>query len=155
MKHWLMMQNFTALNTMYRKTPGKQTTYRSPAGNEKQIDHIIIKRRHLKFNEDAEANDMIDMGSGHRCVMATFAITTPKKDGLSPQNKKKDKLETTRQDIRKQTDKKTGKEESELETRYQEIIEKIKEKAEAAKKELSQSEEKPMKQKKQQHKQKV
>ena len=44
MKHWLMLQNFTALNTMYRKNPGKQTTYRSPKGNEKQIDYIIIKK---------------------------------------------------------------------------------------------------------------
>ena len=35
MKQWLMLQNFTALNTMYRKTPGKQTTYRSPKGTAK------------------------------------------------------------------------------------------------------------------------
>ena len=62
-----MMHNFTALNTMYSKTPGKQTTYRSPKGNEKQIYYIIIKRRHLKYNKDAEANDMIHMGSDHRC----------------------------------------------------------------------------------------
>ena len=82
MKHWLMLQNFKALNTMCRKTLGKQTTYRSPKGNEKQIDCIIIKRGHLKYNKDAEANDMIHMGSDHRCVMATFVITTPKKDGL-------------------------------------------------------------------------
>ena len=60
----------------------------------------------------------------------------------------KDMLDTTKQVIRKQTDKKTGKEESELEKRYQEIIRKIKEKAEAANKELSQSKETPMKQKK-------
>ena len=52
-----------------------QTTYRSPTGNEKQIDYILIKRRHLKYNKDAEANDMIHMGSDHRCVMATFTIT--------------------------------------------------------------------------------
>ena len=35
--------------------------------NEKQIDCIIIKRKHLKFNKDAETNDMILMGSDHRC----------------------------------------------------------------------------------------
>ena len=40
---------------MYRKTSGKQTTYRSPKGTEKQIDYILIKRRHLKYNKDAEA----------------------------------------------------------------------------------------------------
>ena len=49
------------------KTPQKQTTFRSPKGNEKQID----------YNKDAEANDMIYMGSDHRCVMETFTITTP------------------------------------------------------------------------------
>ena len=38
MKHWLMLQGYTALNTMYRKTPEKQTTCRSPKSNEKQID---------------------------------------------------------------------------------------------------------------------
>ena len=75
MKHWLMLQGFTALNTMYRTILGKQTTYRSPKGNEKQIDYIRTKRRHLKHTKDAEANDMIHMGSDHRCVMATFTIT--------------------------------------------------------------------------------
>ena len=74
MKQWLMIQNFTALNTMYRKTHGKQTTYRSPKGTEKHIDYILIKRRHLTYSKDAEANDMIHMGSDHRCVMATFLI---------------------------------------------------------------------------------
>ena len=55
----------------------KQTTFRSPKGNEKQIDYILTKRRYLRYNKDAEANDMIHMGSDHRCVMATFTITTP------------------------------------------------------------------------------
>ena len=92
---------------MYRKTLGKQTTYRSPKGNEKQFDYIIIKRRHLKYNEDAEANGMIHMGSDHRCAMTTFVITSPKKDGH--RKTKKDKLETTKPDIRKQPGEKTGK----------------------------------------------
>ena len=79
LKHWLMIQGYTALNTMYRKTPQKQTTFRSPKGNEKQIGFILTKRRYLRDNKDAEANDMIHMGSDHRCVMATFTITTPEK----------------------------------------------------------------------------
>ena len=81
MKHWLMLQSITALNTMYRKNPGKQTTYRSSKRNEKQIDYITTERTHLKYNKDAEANDMFQMGSDHRCVMATLMITTPKRDG--------------------------------------------------------------------------
>ena len=44
MKQWLMIQNFAALNTMYRKTLGKQTTYRSPEGTEKQFDYIIDQK---------------------------------------------------------------------------------------------------------------
>ena len=68
LKQWLMIQNFTALNTMYRKTSGKQTTCRSPTETEKQIDYIFVKRRHLKFWKDAEANDMIHRGSDHRYV---------------------------------------------------------------------------------------
>ena len=28
----------------------------------------------MRYNKDAEANDMIHMGSDHRCVMATFTI---------------------------------------------------------------------------------
>ena len=79
MKHWLMLQEYTALNTMYRKTHQKQTTFTSPKGNEKQIDYILTKRRYLRYNKDAEANDMIHMGSDHTCVMATFTIITPGK----------------------------------------------------------------------------
>ena len=44
MKHWLMLQDYTALNTMYRKTPQKQMTFISPKGNEKRIDYILTKR---------------------------------------------------------------------------------------------------------------
>ena len=81
MKHWLMLQGYTTLNTMYRKTPQEQTTFISPKGNEKQIDYILTKRRYLRQKKDAEANDIIHMGSGHRCVMATFTITTSGKNG--------------------------------------------------------------------------
>ena len=38
---WLMIQNFTALNTMYRKTLEKQATYRMSEGTEKQLDYIL------------------------------------------------------------------------------------------------------------------
>ena len=60
---------------MYRKTPQKQTTFISPKGNAKQIDYILTKRRYLRHNKNAEANDMIHVGSDHRCVMATITIT--------------------------------------------------------------------------------
>ena len=75
-----MLQDYTVLNTMYRKTLQKQMTFISPKGNEKQIDYILTKRRYLRYNKDAEANDMIHMGSDHRCVMATFTSTMPGKN---------------------------------------------------------------------------
>ena len=62
-----------------QKDTSEQTTFVSPTGNEKRIDYILTKRRHLRHNKDAEANDMIHMGSDHRCVMATFTITMPGK----------------------------------------------------------------------------
>ena len=45
MKHCLMLQEYTALNTMYSKTPQKQTTFISPKGNEKQIDYIFNQEK--------------------------------------------------------------------------------------------------------------
>ena len=74
---------------MFRKTPQKQTSFVSPKGKEKQIDYTLAKRTYLRNVKDAEANDMIHMGSGHRCVMATFLINTPeKKTNVRRENKK-------------------------------------------------------------------
>ena len=39
--------------------------------------------------KDAEANDMIHMGSDHRCVMATFLINMPGNDNHAKNMKKK------------------------------------------------------------------
>ena len=74
-----MLNDYSALNTMFRKTPQKQTTFVSPKGKEKQIDYILTKKRYLRNVKDAEANDMIHMGSDHRCVMATILINMPEK----------------------------------------------------------------------------
>ena len=53
MKHWLMIQTFTALNTMCRRTLGKQTTYRSLEGTEKANKD---KHRITKQNSRAHKN---------------------------------------------------------------------------------------------------
>ena len=70
MKQWLI-QNFMALNTLYRKTPGTQTTCKSPEGTEKQIDYILIKRRHLKYGQRPQMcydniRDQCTKKNGHR-----------------------------------------------------------------------------------------
>ena len=89
MKSWLMLNDYSALNTMFRMTPHKQTSFVSPQGKEKQIDYILTKRRYLRNVEDAEANDMIHMGSDHRCIMATFLINTPGKNTHARRENKK------------------------------------------------------------------
>ena len=109
---------------MSRKTHQKQTTFICPKANEKQIDYILTKRRYLRYNKDAEANDMIHMGSDHRCVMATFTITTPGKS--SHYKTIKGKHEIIKHEGRDQTEKNIEVENSELEKRYQEIIKKKK-----------------------------
>ena len=87
LKSWLMLNDYSALNTMFRKTPQKQTSFVSPKGKRK-IDYILTKRRYLRNVKDAEANDMIHMGSDHRCVMAIFLITPEKNTHVRRENKK-------------------------------------------------------------------
>ena len=84
-----MLNDYSAFNTMFSKTPHKQTSFVSPEGKEKQIDYILTKRRYLRNVKDAEANDMIHMGSDHRCVMATFLIKTPEKNTHARRENKK------------------------------------------------------------------
>ena len=66
--------------------------------------------------KDAEANDMIHMGSDHRCIMATFLINTPGKNTH----------ETIGYVEHVQKEKNINIEMTELEERYQEIVDTIK-----------------------------
>ena len=79
MKQWLMTQKIVALNTMFRKTPANQATYRTPEEAEKQLDYILVNRKYQRWSKDAETNDMIHMGSDHRSVMAQFVIPAKEK----------------------------------------------------------------------------
>ena len=89
MKHWMMLQGYTAPNTMYMKTPQKQTTFILQKEKEKQIDYILTKRWYLRHAKDAEANDMIHMGSDHRCVTAILTINMPERKEHSHQGYQK------------------------------------------------------------------
>ena len=105
--------------------------------NRKAIRLHLIKRKHMKYSRDAEANGMIHKGSDHRCVMATFVLNTPKKniapvEKLTALKNKAEHPKTGRQN--------NSEEESIFEQRYSEILEKIKEKAEAANTESRKSE---------------
>ena len=74
MKHWADVYKDTqALNTMDRKTPAKQTTYRSQKAA-KSNSTTSLPEKKIEIQKDIEANDMIHMGSDLRCVMATFTI---------------------------------------------------------------------------------
>ena len=75
----------------------------------------------MRHNKDAEANDMIHMGSDHRCVMATLTITMPGKNNHYKNTEgKHDMIKHGRRD---QAGKNIEVEKPELEKRYQEIIE--------------------------------
>ena len=74
MTQWLLEKNLVALNTKYKKIPQKQVTDHTPKGVKKQLEYILTDRKHCCWSKDAEANDMIHMGSDHRCVMAKFEI---------------------------------------------------------------------------------
>ena len=118
-----MLNDYSALNTMFRKTPQKQTSFVSPKGKEKQIDYILTRRRYLRNVKDVEANDMIHMGSDHRCVMATFLINMPEKK--INDRRGNTKHETTMH-VEHEEKAKNIIEMSELEKRYQDIIVTIK-----------------------------
>ena len=74
----------------------------------------------MKYNKDAEDHDMINMGSDHRCVMATFTITTPGKS--SHYKTIEGKHDIIKREGRDQTGKNVEVEKPELEKRYQEFI---------------------------------
>ena len=132
LKSWLMLNDYSALNTMFRKTPQKQTSFVSPKGKEKQIDYILTKRRYLSNVKDAEANDMIHMGSDHRCIMATFLINMPEKNTHVSREDKKRRPIVNIEHTKK--DRSINIENPELEERHQDIIVTIKKAA--AKKEI-------------------
>ena len=69
---------------------------------EKHIDYILTRRRYLRHAKDAEANDMIHMGSDHRCVMATFTINVPEKNILIKNTRKHDTIEHDEREQAKQ-----------------------------------------------------
>ena len=89
------------LNTMFRRTPQKRTTFVAPQGKEKQIDYILTKRRYLRHAKDAEANDMLHLGIDHRCVMAIFMITMFGKN-IHIKDKKKNKTRLSMMNATKQ-----------------------------------------------------
>ena len=81
MKQWLLENKLVAVNTIYRKSPQKQVTYCSPKKETKQLDYILVDKKHVTWSRDAESTDILHMGSDHRCVMAKFEITTKEKKG--------------------------------------------------------------------------
>ena len=102
---------------------GTETDYaehdvRTPKGVEKQLDYILVDKKHYCWSRDAEANDMMHMGSEHRCVMATFVI--PAKAKKMPLHS-----ETTPKRTHGRTRCLETKAEHEFEARYQDLEEEI------------------------------
>ena len=104
MTEWLLENKLVAVNTMYQKIPQKQVTYRSPKNDEKQLDYILLDKKHLTWSRDAESTDILHMGSDHRCVMAMFEIPKEKAKGKPRQYKApvKEQQNETNEDGKKQ-----------------------------------------------------
>ena len=81
MTQWLLENKLVAVNKMYQKIPQKQVTYRSPKNDEKQLDYVLLDKKHPTWSRDAESTDILHMGSDHRCVMAKFEITAKEVKG--------------------------------------------------------------------------
>ena len=64
-----------------KKTHGKQHTFRSMSGKDKQPDYVFIDKRSIRYCTDAEANDMFHLESDHRSVAAHFRFPRVKKKG--------------------------------------------------------------------------
>ena len=96
------------------------------------MDYILVNTKYLSCSRDAEANDMIHMGSDHRSVMAQFVITAPKKEESQKAHIKPNKT-STGESIKSQVDERLRYDEaSTFEERYFELGKGIKQKAEAA-----------------------
>ena len=97
---------------------GRLRRNRRPSSLQKEKKNKLTKRRCLRHVKDAEANDMIHMGSDHRCVMATFMITMLGKN-IHAKNEKKSK---TRLGLMNASSKNISIEMLELEKRFHEIV---------------------------------
>ena len=88
MTQWLLESSLVALNTRYKEVPQKQVTYRSPKNVEKQLDYILMDKKHHSWSRDVESTDiLLHMESDHRCVMAKFEIPKEKAEGKLRQPK--------------------------------------------------------------------
>ena len=67
----------------------EKTTLVLPKDIKKQLDNRLIKRKYLRHNKDVEINDMIHMGSDHRCVLTIFTIIISEKNIQYKNTKKK------------------------------------------------------------------
>ena len=67
MTQWLLENKLVAVNTMYQKIPQKQVTYRSPKNDRKQLDYVLLDKKHITWSRDAESTDFLHMGSGPMC----------------------------------------------------------------------------------------
>ena len=56
MTQWLLENKLVAVNTMYQKIPQKQVTYRSPKNDEKQLDYILLDKKHNNLEQRRRIN---------------------------------------------------------------------------------------------------
>ena len=67
-KQWSMTQKYVALNTTFKKNPKSKLPSDLRVGKM----NVLIDSRSRRYCTNAEANDMIHLGSDHRSVTAHF-----------------------------------------------------------------------------------
>ena len=134
MKQWLMIQNFTAPNTTYRKkTHEKQASSTTPKGTEKQLDYILVDRKHVYCSRDAVANDLIHIGKRPQKCYGTHRDYSTKKEVSQKTHKQpRRKSKQQRAQRAKMMKKKRSDEANKFEERYAELERRIKHEAEIA-----------------------
>ena len=130
MEHWMMLQTLVALNTVFRKTPEKQVTYRTPKGVEKQLDYVLINRKYMSCSRDAEANNI-----NHKWPQNCHGAVRDQSmdEGRLPKkNAHRRREKSAKESIKIQDGREESDEANVIDERYHELGCRIKHKAEAA-----------------------
>ena len=82
---------------------------------------MLVDRKHIHCSRDADANNMIHMGSDHGSVLAQFDITAPKNEVSQKTHCDKTKMKTAEGTTSQSDDKTRSGEAIKFEKRYAEL----------------------------------
>jgi hypothetical protein len=85
------MNELVIANTIFEKTWTQKWTH-SIDGRKRTIDYILIEKALMKYLIDAEATDILDLGSDHRAVTAALEFGRRKRSKVNNKKDRKAKL---------------------------------------------------------------